>query len=116
MKQLPQWVVKMIVSYVVKKLAKYGSETDFEKIKIALKPKIISFVWGTFLDDAAILTVYATIDALQLLLQASETLEKIGTYVANEQWGEMLELLKKLVTKSYQGEEMPMIGQSILDL
>ena len=95
-------VIKMIVTFIMRQIEKFGHTLDWAKVKADLKPRIEALVPGSWFDAEAVTAVNAILDAAAKALAATDDLQKILDLLAAQKWAEAFEVLKELVVKIWQ--------------
>lgn len=90
-------VLKLVVSFVMRQLEKFGTAIDWGKVKADLKPRIEALVPGVWFDAEAVAAVFAVVDAAARALSATHELQVIVDLLAAQKWSEALEALKTLL-------------------
>ncbi|MES3012647.1 MAG: hypothetical protein V4750_02820 [Pseudomonadota bacterium] len=94
-------IMKLLVSFVMRQIEKFGHSIDWAKVKADLKPRIEALVPGKWFDDEAVTAVNSVLDAAAKALSATADLQKILDLLAAEKWAEALEVLKTLLLSAW---------------
>jgi hypothetical protein len=94
---MPDFLIRLAITFVVRQLAKFGRDTDWEKVKVDLDQRVRKLVPGNFFDDAAVEIVFTAVDAIAEILTEEESWVKLLTLLAAGKTQEAVELLIKLV-------------------
>lgn len=98
---LEGWIINIVITFVVRQITKWGSEVDFEKIKLDIEPRIRAILPGDFLDDEAVSIMFFVIDKLSSVSNNAEALTGVFAAVAAKDMKRAIELLKELVRNSF---------------
>jgi hypothetical protein len=94
---MPDFLIRLAITFVVRQLAKFGRDTDWEKVKVDLDQRVRKLVPGNFFDDAAVEIVFTAVDAIAEILTEEESWVKLLTLLAAGKTQEAIDLLIKLV-------------------
>jgi hypothetical protein len=94
---MPDFLIRLAITFVVRQLAKFGRDTDWEKVKVDLDQRVRKLVPGNFFDDAAVEIVFTAVDAIAEILTEEESWVKLLTLLAEGKTQEAVDLLIKLV-------------------
>jgi hypothetical protein len=97
---LEKWLVSMIISFVLRQLAKFKEHTDWAKVRADLETRVKDLVPGTWFDSDAAALADVVLEKLQTVLGATDVLQQVLEKVAAEDWAGALTLLKDLVLKA----------------
>jgi len=61
---MPDFLIRLAITFVVRQLAKFGRDTDWDKVKVDLDQRVRKLVPGNFFDDAAVEIVFTAVDAI----------------------------------------------------
>lgn len=95
-------VIKLVVSFIMRQIEKFGHTIDWAKVKADLKPRIEAVVPGTWFDAEAVAAVFTVVDAAAKALSATGEIQKILDLLAAQKWAEALEALKTLLLSIWQ--------------
>jgi hypothetical protein len=94
---MPDFLIRLAITFVVRQLAKFGRDTDWDKVKVDLDQRVRKLVPGNFFDDAAVEIVFTAVDAIAEILTEEESWVKLLTLLAAGKTQEAIDLLIKLV-------------------
>ena len=94
---MPDFLIRLAITFVVRQLAKFGRDTDWDKVKVDLDQRVRKLVPGNFFDDAAVEIVFTAVDAIAEILTEEESWVKLLTLLAAGKTQEAVDLLIKLV-------------------
>ena len=95
-----RWLVGMVISFVLRQVAKFKSQINWTQVKADLEVRVRALVPGDFFDGEAVALCNVVIDGVVSVLSAQADLEAILTKLAASDWQGALDsvvaLLKKL--------------------
>ena len=94
---IKNWVISMVISFIMRQLAKWQLQIDWAKVKADLQARVAALIRGEWLDAEAVELVGAMVDAASSVLAASEELEKIVKLLADQKFQEAWEALRALI-------------------
>ncbi len=94
---LEKWLASIVISFVLRQVAKFKKDTDWAKVKADLETRVKDLVPGTWFDAEASALVDLLMDKLVAILSATNILEGILEKVAAEDWTGAVEMLKELL-------------------
>ncbi len=106
---MPTWVVNLIISFVLRQIAKFAETIDFDKVKADLAVRIAALVPGTFFDDEAIKVMNTIVSGFELCLAKTDEWKNILALCAAEKWPQALEAAKALLIEVWT--ELPEIAE-----
>lgn len=90
-------VVSMVISFILRQVAKFKSDTDWRKIKADLDKRVRDLIPGTWFDDEAVLVCRTLVDMAQVVLSSEQELQRVLELVADSKWDAAFALLKQLI-------------------
>ena len=90
-------IVNLVISFVLRQIAKFRTEFDWAKARADVITRVKDLLPGTWLDAEGEAVVNALFDGLQLVLGASDEIEKILRLLADSKWEEALDYVKQLL-------------------
>lgn len=90
---MPDFILRIVVSFLVRQITKFGRDTDWNKVKADLDVRIRKLIPGTWFDDEAAELAGVIIDAVAEALKSEDNWVKLLTLVAQQKWNEALDLL-----------------------
>lgn len=97
---IERWIVSIVISFVLRQVAKFKDQTDWAKVRADLETRVKDLVPGTWFDAEAVLVVDLVLEKIQVALGATDVLRDILEKVAAEDWQGALLLLKELLLKA----------------
>ncbi len=92
-------VLNMVVSFVLRQLAKFGKDIDWAKVKSDLGERVRQLVPGTWFDEEAVALVNAALDAVKIALGAQDDWDTLLRALAAQDWNGALAALKDMLSK-----------------
>lgn len=103
------WIMGMVVSFVMRQLAKWGKSIDWAMVKADVDARVRALVPGEWLDDEAVQMAHALVDALAGVLGANAILEKIVMLLLDKKfqdaWSELRDLIMKYWKPTTEAEK-----------
>lgn len=96
---LERWLVSLVVSFVLRQLAKFRGEVDWAKVRADMNVRVKAIVPGSWFDDEACYIANALLDGVVAVLASSADLENILNLLAAGQWQAAYEALKDLLLR-----------------
>ncbi len=96
---LERWIIGMVISFVLRQVAKFKHDIDWNKVKSDLDLRVRALVPGDWFDDEAVLAVNVVLDMVKSALSAQSDLEAILTLLAASDWQGAALALKDLLLK-----------------
>ena len=95
-----KWLIGMVISFVLRQVAKFKSQIEWAKVKADLELRVRALVPGEFFDSEAVALCNVVVDGVVAVLSAQADLESILTKLAASDWdgalAAVVALLKKL--------------------
>lgn len=96
---LERWVIGMVISFVLRQVAKFKHDIDWAKVKADVDVRVRELIPGDWFDDEAVLAVNVVLDMVVAALSAQEDLERLLTLLAASDWQGAALALKELLLK-----------------
>jgi hypothetical protein len=97
---LEKWLVSIVIGFVLRQLAKFKEQTNWETVRTDLEARVKDLVPGSWFDAEAVLLVNLVMEKLVAILGSAEVLKEILEKVAAEDWVGALSTLKGLLLGS----------------
>ena len=91
-------ILRLVISYIIKALAKFGTTTDWDLVKADAANRVAALLPGTWFDAEAIAICNAVIDAVANVLTKSAGWQKVLDAVAAQDWPAAMNAVKELLT------------------
>lgn len=108
---MQQFLLNLVIMFVLRQLAKFGTQTDWAKVKADLGERVRQLVPGEWLDDDAVLFVNQAIDAFAFVCADTADLKAIIDCLARQDYAGAYEALKVLIGRLYQPTDA--IGKAV---
>lgn len=96
---LERWLINLVISFVLRQLAKFKNEIDWAKVRVDMSARIAAVIPGTWFDDEAVYVANALLDGVLLVLGQTADLERVLALLAASDWNGAFEALKDLLLK-----------------
>lgn len=83
-------IVDYVVEFVAQALSKFGTATDWEKVRANLHPKIASLIPGEIMDNFVIACVDKVLDIIIVMVKTEEALNKMLQDLADGKFKEVI--------------------------
>lgn len=94
---LDQWIVRLVLSFIMRQLDKFTHTIDWTKVKADLAVRVRDVVPGAWFDDEAVAAANALVDAVAAALAKKDQIEEILALLAAQDYAGALLKLKDLV-------------------
>lgn len=102
---LQKWVVSLVISFVLRQLAKYQDQIDWAKVKADFEKRAADLMPGFWFDDEVKALAGLVIDACQEVLSEGDQIEKLLKALALGEWDVALLALKELLLNAWKPKE-----------
>lgn len=99
---MDQWIANSAIAFVIRQVTKFGTETDFAKIKADLAIRVADLIPGKWWDAEAIEITNAIVDACERALKNTKTLKIILDLLVAQKHTEALTALRDYLLKSWK--------------
>lgn len=96
-------VVNLVIAFIVRQVVKFGTSTDWSKVKADFDVRLRQLVPGTWFDDEAVCVANAVIDGAAAALSSPAELELVIRKAAAEDWAGAALALKALLARAVDG-------------
>jgi len=76
------WLATMAITFAVRQLAKFGEQTDWDKVKADADTRIRDLVPGTFFDEFAVAFLNKVLDLGAEMLREPDQMQQLMTLIA----------------------------------
>jgi len=94
-----RWLINMVIAFILRQLAKFGRDVDWEKVAADAEVRVRALVPGDWFDDEAVAIVHGAIAVVKKALAAEEDWARVLKHLAASEWNAALEALKELIGK-----------------
>ena len=94
---IERWAISIVISFILRQLAKFQKTIDWAKVKADLKPRIEQLVPGTWFDDEVVAICNLVLDRAAEVLAQGDAIEIILKLLADAKWQEAAAALKDLL-------------------
>lgn len=111
-------LLKFAVTFCLRQVDKFGTGTDFERVKADFDVRVRALVPGEWLDDAAVGLVNDTIDLFASLCRDAAHLKQLAEAALSGDWGTTWSTFKAMVEKFFEPktEKQVHLKSAIADL
>lgn len=92
-----QWIINIVVAFILRQLVKFGTATDWVKVKADLALRVAAVVPGKWFDAEAVALGNALVDGAHSVMSNVTAIDNILRLAASEKYGEALDALKDLL-------------------
>lgn len=96
---LEKWIVSIVISFVLRQVAKFKESTDWVKVRADLETRVKDLVPGSWFDSEAVLIVDLILCKIEEALGAADVLQDLLEKVAAQDWAGAALLLKEILLK-----------------
>lgn len=112
---MPQWIITLVVNFLLRQIAKFGKDTDWVKVKADAVARISQVVPAWMLGSLADL-VNGAIDVLAEALASTDDLARIADLLVKGDVAGALSELIVLVEKLVHGPEQYQVAEVLKKL
>ncbi len=94
---MPAWVVSIVISFVLRQIAKFTTKIDWKKLEADLDERIRKIFPIAWFDEDAIALVNTTMEIIKKVLGESDQLKEILELLAEEKFTTAVQVLIKLI-------------------
>lgn len=110
-----KWVLGLVVSFVVRQVAKLEDSIDWAGLKAKLDARVRVLIPGTWFDDEAAALVAVVLGRAEEVLNDSEAIAQIVRFAGEEKWQAAVDALKDLLLAGWEpSEEKAVSAKSLL--
>ena len=93
------WLISIVISFVLRQLAKFTDSIDWDKVQKDLDERVRQIVPGTWFDDEAVKIVDIAFLTIKRVLKAQDKIQSILQLLAEQKFPEAATLLKRILTE-----------------
>jgi hypothetical protein len=95
-------VVSLVISFILRQVGKFKSDTDWRKIKADLDKRVRDLLPGTWLDDEGVLLCRSIVEVAQVVLSSDDKLQRVLELIADSKWDAAFAVLKDLILGQFK--------------
>jgi hypothetical protein len=90
---MKDFIIRIVVSFVVRQILKFGRDTNWQMIKDDLALRIRALIPGSFFDSEAVAMMEFFVDIISGCLSSESNWVKILTLLAEQKYAEAVDIL-----------------------
>jgi hypothetical protein len=98
---IPSFLYPLIIGFIARQITKFGTETNWQKIREDLAIRVAALVPGEWFDEEVVAAVDFVVAKVESVLENAEAITALVTAIAGKKFPEAVAILRKAVCDKF---------------